>query len=75
MLELPSIEKRSLVLGSSLFLPSETHPIGMLWSGWPSNSLWLIGLLVGISLISSGISRIMLSLVIRQALVVKRATQ
>jgi uncharacterized membrane protein HdeD (DUF308 family) len=39
---------------------------GMLWSGWPNNSFWLIGLLVGISLISSGISRIMLSLVARQ---------
>ena len=40
----------------------------MLWSGWPENSIWLIGLLVGISLISSGISRIMLSLVVRQAI-------
>jgi uncharacterized membrane protein HdeD (DUF308 family) len=40
----------------------------MLWSGWPDNSFWLIGLLVGISLISSGISRIMLSLVVRQAI-------
>jgi uncharacterized membrane protein HdeD (DUF308 family) len=40
---------------------------GMLWSEWPGNSLWLIGLVVGISLISSGISRIMLSLVVRQA--------
>ena len=39
---------------------------GMLWSGWPHNSFWLIGLLVGISLISSGISRIMLSLAVRQ---------
>ncbi len=39
----------------------------LLWSGWPENSFMLIGLLVGISLISSGISRIMLSLVVRQA--------
>ena len=40
----------------------------MLWSGWPENSFWLIGLLVGISLISSGISRIMLSLVVRKTI-------
>jgi uncharacterized membrane protein HdeD (DUF308 family) len=54
--------------GWMLFSGALTLLLGaMLWSGWPSNAVWLIGLLVGISLISSGISRIMLSLVVRQA--------
>jgi uncharacterized membrane protein HdeD (DUF308 family) len=54
--------------GWMLFSGALTLLLGaMLWSGWPSNAVWLIGLLVGISLISSGISRIILSLVVRQA--------
>lgn len=39
----------------------------LIWTQWPSSSLWLIGTLVGISLIFSGISRFMLSLAIRTA--------
>ena len=34
----------------------------LVWLHWPSSSLWLIGTLVGISLIFSGISRVMLLL-------------
>lgn len=41
---------------------------GMIWSGFPNNSAWVIGLLVGINIISSGISRIMLSLAARSVL-------
>jgi uncharacterized membrane protein HdeD (DUF308 family) len=37
----------------------------LIWVHWPSSSLWIIGTLVGISLIFSGISRVMLSLAIR----------
>jgi len=37
----------------------------LIWSQWPSSSLWLIGTLVGVSLIFSGISRFMLSFAIR----------
>ena len=33
----------------------------LIWSQWPSSSLWFIGTLVGISLIFSGISRITLA--------------
>jgi uncharacterized membrane protein HdeD (DUF308 family) len=33
----------------------------LIWLHWPSTSVWVIGTLVGISLIFSGISRIMLS--------------
>lgn len=34
----------------------------LIWMQWPSSSAWLIGTLIGISLIFSGISRFMLSL-------------
>jgi uncharacterized membrane protein HdeD (DUF308 family) len=37
----------------------------LIWTQWPSSSVWVIGTLVGISLIFSGISRFMLSLAIR----------
>jgi len=38
----------------------------LIWAQWPSSSVWVIGTLVGISLIFSGISRFMLSLAIRR---------
>jgi len=37
----------------------------MIGTKWPSSSIWFIGLLIGISIISNGISRIMVSLVVR----------
>ena len=37
----------------------------LVWANWPSASAWVIGVLVGISLMFSGISRFMLSLAIR----------
>jgi uncharacterized membrane protein HdeD (DUF308 family) len=39
----------------------------LIWRQWPSSSVWVIGTLIGISLIFSGISRIMLSLAARRA--------
>ena len=38
----------------------------LIWVHWPSSSVWVIGTLIGISLIFSGISRIMLSLAVRR---------
>jgi uncharacterized membrane protein HdeD (DUF308 family) len=38
----------------------------LIWAQWPSSSAWVIGTLVGLSLIFSGISRFMLSLAIRR---------
>jgi uncharacterized membrane protein HdeD (DUF308 family) len=38
----------------------------LVWTQWPSSSGWLIGTLIGISLIFSGISRFMLSSAFRQ---------
>jgi uncharacterized membrane protein HdeD (DUF308 family) len=38
----------------------------LIWRRWPSSSVWVIGTLVGISLIFSGISRFMLSSAVRR---------
>jgi uncharacterized membrane protein HdeD (DUF308 family) len=38
----------------------------LIWSHWPSSSVWVIGTLIGISLIFSGISRFMLSMTVRR---------
>ena len=37
----------------------------LIWAQWPLSSVWVIGTLVGISLMFSGISRFMLSLAVR----------
>jgi uncharacterized membrane protein HdeD (DUF308 family) len=34
----------------------------MIWRTWPSSSTWVVGTLVGISILFSGVSRLMLSL-------------
>jgi uncharacterized membrane protein HdeD (DUF308 family) len=40
----------------------------MIYMQWPSSSAWAIGTLVGISLIFSGVARVMMSLSVRRAL-------
>jgi uncharacterized membrane protein HdeD (DUF308 family) len=40
----------------------------LIWRSWPSSSVWVIGTLIGISMLFSGISRLMLSLAARRAL-------
>jgi uncharacterized membrane protein HdeD (DUF308 family) len=37
----------------------------MIWRTWPTSAPWIIGTLVGISMLFSGISRLMLSLAAR----------
>jgi uncharacterized membrane protein HdeD (DUF308 family) len=39
----------------------------MIWRHWPSGSLWVIGTLVGINMIMSGTTRLMLALAVRRA--------
>jgi len=39
----------------------------MIYAQWPSSALWAIGTLVGVSLIISGVTRVMLSLAVRKA--------
>ncbi len=41
---------------------------GLIWFAWPVNSVFAIGLLVGISLLFSGFSRLMLALAARDSL-------
>ncbi|MGB9198914.1 MAG: DUF308 domain-containing protein [Terriglobales bacterium] len=58
------------VQGSSWFLFDGiiTLLLGLLiYVQWPSSSAWAIGTLVGISMIISGITRVMLSLTVRKA--------
>jgi uncharacterized membrane protein HdeD (DUF308 family) len=38
----------------------------LIWAHWPYNSEWLVGTLVGISFIASGVSRLMLSMAVRK---------
>lgn len=40
---------------------------GLIYIHWPSSSLWAIGTLVGVSMIISGVTRVMLSLAARKA--------
>jgi uncharacterized membrane protein HdeD (DUF308 family) len=39
---------------------------GLIWAHWPSSSLWAIGTLVGISMIISGVARVMMPLALRR---------
>jgi uncharacterized membrane protein HdeD (DUF308 family) len=38
----------------------------MIWSTWPSSATWVVGTLVGISMLFSGVTRLMLSLAVRR---------
>ena len=38
----------------------------MIWSTWPSSAVWIVGTLIGISMLFSGITRLMLSLAVRR---------
>lgn len=40
----------------------------LIWRSWPASSVWVIGTLVGISMLFSGFSRLMLSLAAKRAL-------
>ncbi len=39
---------------------------GLIYIHWPSSSMWAIGTLVGVSMIISGVTRVMLSLTVRK---------
>ena len=39
---------------------------GMIWSQWPSSALWVIGPLVGISMVMTGATRLMMTLAVRK---------
>jgi uncharacterized membrane protein HdeD (DUF308 family) len=40
----------------------------MIWRAWPASSVWVVGTLVGVSMIFSGFSRLMLSLAAKRVL-------
>ena len=39
----------------------------MIWNRWPSSSSWVLGTLVGIGMLTTGIARLMMALAIRRA--------
>jgi uncharacterized membrane protein HdeD (DUF308 family) len=39
---------------------------GLIWIRWPSSSVWAIGILVGVNLLMTGISRLMFGLAARE---------
>jgi uncharacterized membrane protein HdeD (DUF308 family) len=39
---------------------------GLIWLHWPSSSVWAIGTLVGVNLLMTGISRLMLGMAARE---------
>src|SRR5579863_7127502 len=60
----PSILRSSWILFDGIV----TLLLGlMIYMQWPSSSAWAIGTLVGVSLIFSGVTRIMVSLAVRKA--------
>jgi len=40
---------------------------GLIWFHWPSSTVWAIGTLVGVNLLMTGISRLMMGLAVRKA--------
>lgn len=40
---------------------------GLIWFQWPSSSVWAIGMLVGVNLLMTGTSRLMMGLAVRRA--------
>jgi len=47
----------------------------LVWRHWPSSSLWVIGALVGISLISTGVTRLMIGLAARRNETLERPSE
>jgi len=41
----------------------------LIWSTWPASEVWVIGTLVGVSMLFSGISRLMISSAVRRVTV------
>jgi len=38
----------------------------LIWNRWPSSSLWVIGTFVGISMVMTGTTRLMMALAVRK---------
>ena len=63
--------RKTGVSGWLLFQSVMTLILGvMIWRHWPSSSLWVIGMLVGINMIIIGTARLMLALAVRRLNVV-----
>jgi len=45
---------------------------GLIWFQWPSSSVWAIGTLVGVNLLMTGISRLMMGLAVKRIAISKQ---
>ena len=62
--KMPRMQRSTWVLGDGII----TLLLGiMIYTQWPSSSAWAIGTLVGISMIFSGVARVMMSWTVRKA--------
>lgn len=60
--------RKSGVSGWLLFDGIITLVLGvMIWRHWPNGSLWIIGTLVGLNMMMSGFTRLMLTLAVRRS--------
>ncbi|MEJ2010428.1 MAG: HdeD family acid-resistance protein [Acidobacteriota bacterium] len=60
-------ERKSPGSGWILFDGIVTLVLGLLiWRHWPSSALWAVGVLLGISMLLTGITRLMLTLAVRR---------
>ena len=69
VLEVVAYFRRKSMRGASWMLINGIVTLllgGLIWFHWPSSSVWAIGTLVGVNLLMTGISRLMLGLVARK---------
>ena len=70
MLELVGYFRLRGVGGASWLLINGVITIllgGLIWLHWPSSTVWAIGMLVGVNLLATGMSRLMMGLAARRA--------
>jgi uncharacterized membrane protein HdeD (DUF308 family) len=61
--------RKSIPSGSLLLHGIVTLILGlMIWMHWPSSALWVVGTLVGINMIMTGTTRLMLTLAVRKVM-------
>jgi len=61
--------RKTIPAGSVLLHGIVTLILGlMIWTHWPSSALWVVGTLVGINMIMTGTTRLMLTLAVRRVM-------
>jgi uncharacterized membrane protein HdeD (DUF308 family) len=69
VLEFVSYWRQRDIEGSSWLLMNSVITLvlaGLIWTNWPSSAVWAVGTLIGVKLLSTGISRLMLRFAARR---------